>query len=518
MGATTISVRVSIRRLLSVRFPTLLLGVLTTSFWGLAIVLFAGASCCAPKGGNASSDRVEFENVPPGEEWGVLLDGTTATGAVDDRVETGSDSELVLENFQSGPDSAEEVIAVTRDRALDLIEDAPWTDDKGDVVRIEFDKAIEIPVTIWIVKGPYESGVSHALEHVVTANSFWQRERVGIQIQGGSIEFVDATQNPNAAYYYDFKCDRDRQFLETQIGRRPNRINIYRVETVNNSAFAADACAFGSGFVALGESTEIDLLAHEVGHNFNLEHTDDLPGLGTGNLMASFSTDREFMTEGQIFRAHVDPDSVVNALYAARPGKPVRRCGHDDVTRRCPALATRIWPDVAAQPHDGGGHPSAVPTPAASSSQPDSEELARRWLLRNCELGVADLLGRMLTLADAVDEILVAAFRRGPPPDLVAKSDRASRARFELRRRSLADPNSVGLSHTDLARVAEISEANYIARERSSFQLRYRAQALRGLLAVRPDRALPLLRREAGDPDSPLRDIAARLLESHPNP
>jgi hypothetical protein len=202
-------------------------------------------------------------------------------------------------------------------------------------------------VTVWIVKGPFQAGSDHAVEHLTIATLLWRQERMGIQL--GPIEFVDATGDAQAGFYYHFDCSK-RQALEQTIGSRTGRINVYRVESVKGSPFAANSCDFGSGFAVLGEYASDDLLVHELGHSFGLEHPDGLAGFGNENVMASFSTSREFFPEGQVFRAHVDPVSVINSLYGARAGEPMRSCPHAAASESCPPLATRIWPDAPAGP------------------------------------------------------------------------------------------------------------------------------------------------------------------------
>ena len=463
----------------------------------LAVWLLIGASSCAVE--SSDPDRVELSNVPPGEEWGLLIDGTTVSGSVDDRIATGTGAELTLENFWSAPDAEEELIAVTRGRALELLENLPWSVDEGDLAQVAFAPELAIPLTIWIVKGPWDEGYDDALEQLLPLVSIWWQERAGIRL--GAIEIVDATASAKAGFYHQFDCT-DRQALEQAIGSRPGRINVYRVESVRGTPFAAEACAFGSGFAALGQSTSDDILVHEIGHSFGLEHPLGIAGMGDENVMADPSSQREFLTEGQLFRAHVDPGSVINSIYAARPGEPVRSCPHAAASASCPPLATRIWPDVPTS--------SAMPAPQTVPSQP--EELVESWLLQDCELAAADIQEALREQADLVAELFLAAFRKGPSKALVARAEQGAQARFVLRGRALGDPSRWGLSHLNLVRVAEISEADYVARERTRSALRYQTQALRGLLVVRPDLAHPLLAELVGDADSPLHEIAVRLL------
>jgi hypothetical protein len=154
---------------------------------------------------------------------------------------------------------------------------------------------------------------------------------------------------------------------------------------------------------------------------------------------------------------------------------------------------------------------AGVATSPPTRSQPG--EVAQSWLLRTCDLGSDEALARMRAEEDEVDKVLLAAFREGPPAAILEEVAEAARERFALRRRALAAPEAVGLARSDLSRARRVTEREYVERALHSLRLGYRTQALRGLLALRPDIALPLLSREASDPDSPLRGTAARLLE-----
>ena len=48
--------------------------------------------------------------------------------------------------------------------------------------------------------------------------------------------------------------------------------------------------------------------------------------LGAENIMHSASNTRQYATEGQLFRAHLNPTSILDAVYNARPGELTRTC------------------------------------------------------------------------------------------------------------------------------------------------------------------------------------------------
>jgi hypothetical protein len=112
---------------------------------------------------------------------------------------------------------------------------------------------------------------------------------------------------------------------------------------VDGGTGRGQACSIGSDFVALGKNTGDELLSHELGHDIALTHVDDL----TTNFDQTASNTRQFVTEGQAYRGHLDPVSALNFLYNARPGQPTRSCARDTFSDTCPQVQRRLWADGA---------------------------------------------------------------------------------------------------------------------------------------------------------------------------
>jgi hypothetical protein len=135
--------------------------------------------------------------------------------------------------------------------------------------------------------------------------------------------------------------------IQADIGMRPGRINVYLVGLVDGSTSRGNACAIGGGFVAIAAGSGAELLAHELGHDFGLEHIDDLTSdFNAENVMHSASNWRKYLTEGQTFRAHLRPNSAINQVFGLRPGLPTRNCDRDTLTLDCPAIRRRLWADA----------------------------------------------------------------------------------------------------------------------------------------------------------------------------
>ncbi len=299
--------------------------------------------CCFVLGvGLAGCDSVEVVNAPLPTEWGMLVDGTRAGGPVNDQRYRSTNRRRWIGRINAGSASNEEVTAFTNGRPVALEENVGWTSSAFDRVRVDFPNRILIPVTVWIVRGPFIPQRNLALNHLLTTATIWNNERMGIGFS--AIEIVNATGDPDAPTYFNFNCGL-RAGIQTDIGRRANRINIYWVDTVDGGTGRGQACAFGSDFVAMGRATNDELLVHEFGHNFDLEHTNGQATFDQTNIMHSASSTREFITEGQLFRMHLDGNSALNTTYNARPGLPTRNCTHGASNNNCPAINTRLWAD-----------------------------------------------------------------------------------------------------------------------------------------------------------------------------
>jgi hypothetical protein len=240
-----------------------------------------------------------------------------------------------------------EVIAFGVDRPL-AIQPTVWATALADqLVTVPFANLLEIPITIWVVAGPFASTQQTALTFWQTAQLYFTAERLGVRMT--AVEIVNATASPNAATWAAFTCgaaNANVAAIQAAIGARASRINVYLVGLVDGSTSRGNVCTVGGGFAAIAAGAGAELLAHELGHDFALEHIDDLvAAFNEANIMHSASNVRQFLTEGQTFRAHLRPSSALNQVYGLRPGLLTRDCDRDTLTPLCPAIARRLWAD-----------------------------------------------------------------------------------------------------------------------------------------------------------------------------
>lgn len=302
-------------------------------------IIFIMFILIAPLAG-CSNDKVTLANTS-GSEKGIMVDGQSSAGQVNDQSFTSATNGPISVGKLTASPSSNEVVAFNSLHPVAVQTPVGWTSG-NDSITVSFPNLITIPVKVWIVKGPFNTQRQRAIDACITTSSIWINERMGVDFN--PFEIVDATGDPQAANYFAFDCSK-KTGIETDIGKTAGRINIYWVDTVDGGTGRGQACQIGSDFVAMGSSTGDELLSHELGHDFALQHVDGQATFDQTNIMHSASNTREFITEGQLFRGHLRTNSALNFLYAARPGLPTRNCGHNDATDPCPRINKRIWAD-----------------------------------------------------------------------------------------------------------------------------------------------------------------------------
>ena len=300
---------------------------------------------CAPVAGTA---RLVFVSGSAAPNGALVSDGASIPAANYQGFVTATDNVNV--GARSG---AGETITFSRDRPV-AVQSTLWTTAFGNqTVNVPFASVLNTAVTVWVVAAPYTTTQQTALTLWQTAQQIYIEERLGVHLS--PVEIVDATTNAKAATYAAFTCgagNANAAAIAADIGARPGRINVYLVSLVDGSTSRGNACAIGGGFVAIASGSGAELLAHELGHDFGLEHIDDLTtDFDSLNVMHSASNSRQFLTEGQIFRAHLRPNSAINQVFGLRPGLPTRNCDRDTLTLDCPAIAKRLWADGGLSPN-----------------------------------------------------------------------------------------------------------------------------------------------------------------------
>ena len=279
-------------------------------------------------------DLVRFHNLA-GYQLGALFDGAIPFFVNDyGLVQDDSNATVIFES--SG--FSDELIAFTRGRPPAVVSPAPWTANP-DTIDVTFRDPIQIAVTAWIVRGPFDALRDRAIDQSITTTNVWDEERMGVEFS--EFEIVDATNDPDApALFHTIACNSLSQ-AESTIGKRAGRINIYYVETVDGGHDRGYSCG---EVIFMADASGHELLVHEIGHSFGLGHVDDLENYGRTNVMHSASNLRRWLTEGQVFRSHFDTYTALNQIYGVVPNG-IRACPDFVSTRACIWLGLRLWAD-----------------------------------------------------------------------------------------------------------------------------------------------------------------------------
>jgi hypothetical protein len=434
----------------------------------------------------AAPDVILVRNTTPNDN-GFLIDGSSARGAVNDRGVVTADS--VAEVILSLAPQTNETAVFTRGRPPVLAQ-AGWTSGT-DTVNVTFPAPMSVPITIWVVKGPYNQQAARAADAVATTISIFDEERLAIGFS--EVEFIDATGDPDAAGLHNHTLCNSQLQLTNAIGKRAGRINIYYVGVLDNGTDRGRACP-GADFIIMAERSGHELLAHEIGHTFTLGHVDGDPQYNQTNVMHSASNTRRYFTEGQVFRSHYNSSSSVRFVYSLR-SDPVRNCSDFQQSPGCPALVRRLW--------DDGSFPSNSPAVVRAPVIASAPDAVTQWLASNCGVGGETVSAATLrALGDGAVDRLIRAFEQ-PDRRTAQQIAVAAAERWAERRTRISSGERFGLDDAALTALLAVDQPAYIARAVADFEANYRLAAVHGLAIIRTARAIGHLETIAADVSSP---------------
>jgi len=193
--------------------------------------------------------------------------------------------------------------------------------ERRDTLRLDFAPPVRVPLTLWIIRGPFATVAGEMRRQVEAARATWGD--AGIDLS--DVRLVDVTEDPRATLLRGpaAACGLERRSL----GFDEGRTNVYVAGPVLRGGVAFGGYSCGADHVdlsatALGLGT---LLAHELGHSFGLEHD------AAENVMNPAAV-HGGLTTGQVFHAHASRLSSIPTRYAgpaallpprdcARPGE-----------------------------------------------------------------------------------------------------------------------------------------------------------------------------------------------------
>ena len=192
-------------------------------------ILFAGCNA-----------RVVLSNTS-GTERGVLANGRGSGGVFTYQRFTSTTDTVDLGQQLQPSGGNDEVVAFESFRPPAITTPVTWTGG-SDTVNVAFANEIFIPIRVWILKSPFATQKTRAINSCITTSGIWNSERMGLGI--GSFDIVDATANPKAANYLAFDCSKQAG-IEADIGKTlgfdglPDGLPITGVAAANDGCLAA---------------------------------------------------------------------------------------------------------------------------------------------------------------------------------------------------------------------------------------------------------------------------------------
>jgi hypothetical protein len=290
-----------------------------------------------------------------GNEIGLIVDGQNSSGFVNDKNYPSTSNAIDIGQFNLSTET-NEIVGFTNDKPPKYLK-TQWT-NSTDSFNLEFRPEIQLPVTIWIVKGPFDEQKQHAIESLIRTLSIWHNERMGVIFK--QLNIINATDKPDKFAHFAFRNGEENdtvgwEQLRDKIGFKDDQLNIYWVDTVEGNTKTGWSNVNNKvveNQIVMGKDTQYDLLAHEIGHAFSLIHIEEFVQTGDfddENVMHKTSEGerRKYFTEGQLFRVHLGSKSILNLLKDLRPDiDGTRDCDHINTAKSdCPAIQKRIWAD-----------------------------------------------------------------------------------------------------------------------------------------------------------------------------
>jgi hypothetical protein len=276
-------------------------------------------------------DKIRIDNNIGNDNAIVLMDGRRQAGCVIDEVIRLTDV-VNIDNVLSKGDCFSELVIFSDGNAMAHVSEPSWTDDPGDEVTVRMQDMVEVPVTIWVMRRPFEETRDRALTDLSRANELFDTMNVGIRFRENAIHDKTSDATPELL---DATCDHvDTGTLTQHIRPDAGAVNVVYLNSPGG--YRGLRC----GTIALiGSGADNESLSHEFGHLLSLK---DNPGMGTGNLMCPGVTNRDTITIGQAFRCNMNGDSIIN-MQGWRNG-PTTQCYELDSSAGCPEVAKDVTP------------------------------------------------------------------------------------------------------------------------------------------------------------------------------
>ena len=283
--------------------------------------------------------------------WGGAQSGqppTTATGGCGVPVSLG-----VVEEASNG---GNQLAAFTKGMAPQLRPSVAWNNNA--TVAVQFTDPKPVKVKFWVLYTASDCDINCMRNWVsgflTWANELLSEERAGIKLEAadGTAVVRDETQNSNPTVK-DYQwvsetkdCKENKLSSLKAVLHEAGALNLYLVKQVGSSTSNGTICILpppvrDMAFVA--RKAEYGTMLHEIGHLLGLQHSDYVAELGPTNVMYSYSSNRKYLTEGQVFWMHFADRSALPVLPGGA-GALKRNCDSAvKPDKPCPHWKESIW-------------------------------------------------------------------------------------------------------------------------------------------------------------------------------
>lgn len=285
-------------------------------------------------GSGEAQDWIRLKALAATRRAAILVDGRRQNGCVDDE-QWRAAPDVGVSNLLLPPACASEVAVFAIDNAALFAGNVnAWTNMPTDTLGMTLQPAIQVPITVWVMQGPFATTSAQVNADVARATTLLNTMQAGVTV---AATINNQTNNANTNALLNANCG-NANALRTQIGFTNNRLNAYYL---NNPGARGWFCG-NNTLIVSATLSDNESLAHEIGHAFSLGHTNAIAGMSATNLMATGGLGRDNVTTGQGFRINFNDTSalVTNGLRTAIP----RFCRDTDVTQQCPALSLDVVP------------------------------------------------------------------------------------------------------------------------------------------------------------------------------
>jgi hypothetical protein len=253
---------------------------------------------------------------------------------------------------------ANELVAFTADRAP-AYKAFPWSPGP-DQAQASYPNVVNLRVKVWVLcfdaacsDGPLPDTVrDDLLVKLASANALFTAQTAGVRFNLNDPSQIISDQTGNTTkknQYKDFTGCGLSGLVKNLLDKQA--MNFYLVRSVDNEFSRGNTC-WRANIAVLGHLAGPGLIAHETGHNHWLQHAEyfpELSALGTKNIMHSLSTERTYLSEGEVYRMHFETQSVLNRTTGSStppaPRLEKRACSASNALKPCPGIGTRLWPD-----------------------------------------------------------------------------------------------------------------------------------------------------------------------------